>query len=127
MHVDCTLYKTCEECQEGLEILIPLFEHSDIGAGNMSATFSWSQAGPQNLDFKVSGKMVTPADPNVTTSPENECLFPNPWMNITHHPTCKASFLMKDDDNKKKQNPETLTFQKDRVFVYLITVHVVTV
>ena len=28
---------------------------------------------------------------------------------------------MKDDDNKKKQNPETLTFQKDRVFVYLIT------
>ena len=54
MHIDCTLYKTCQDCQEGLEILIPLFEHSDIGAGNMSATFSWSQAGPENLDFKVS-------------------------------------------------------------------------
>ena len=122
IHIDCSLYKTCQECQEGLEILIPLFDLTDIGAGKMSATLSWSKVGPYRLDFVVRGKKVHPADPTKLDpkSPDNQCRFPNPAINVTHKHTCQASFVMKNNDNKKRQNPETLTFEKDPDFVYNI-------
>lgn len=119
VHIDCTLYKSCEECQEGLEVLIPLFEHSDIGAGNMSVTLSWSEVGPYRLDLVVKGRKVRSVKPG-RKDPDNLCRFPNPAINITHKHTCKASFVMKNNDNKKRQNPQTLTFKKDHEFVYVI-------
>ena len=122
-NIDCSLYETCEKCQEGLEILIPLFDQIDIGAGKMSATFSWSEVGPPQLDFVVRGRKVNPEikDPKLN---ENQCRFPNPAINQTHKHTCKASFVIKNTDNRKTQNPETLTFEKDQEFVFNIILSV---
>ena len=122
-NIDCSLYETCEKCQEGLEILIPLFDQLDIGAGKMSATFSWSEVGPHKLNFVVRGRKVHPEvlDPNLS---ENQCRFPNPAINQTHKHTCKASFVLKNNDNRKRQNPETLTFEKDHEFVLNIRLRV---
>ena len=61
VHIDCSLYQTCQNCQESLDILIPLFEHKDIGTGNMSLTFSWSGA-PHKMDFVVRGRLLDPVD-----------------------------------------------------------------
>ena len=126
MSINCPLpWDSCEKCQEGLDTLIPLFkEQNEIGPGNWSASITWSQSGvnriSQRIKDLVRGIKVHGNDYRVNGYKTGGCVYPK--ASYLSKPECKASYLMPPPMREKRetQNPTTITFVKDREYVYYI-------
>ena len=131
MSINCPLpWDSCEKCQEGLDILIPLFkEKDDIGPGKWSASITWSQVGPHKLfdgrnlliwGLHLHGKGSWHKNPDYTCS--------WPWGSSVAATfaryKCKANLLKLPADNRKTKEPMTLLFEKDPNFAYILMIRV---